>query len=73
MPLSQYLEEGNFAPINAYLEEHIHKYGKTKTTNELLMGMMGETFNPQYYIDYLKEKYNRLYQNLHIACNEANK
>jgi len=64
MPLDQYLEEGNFKPINDYLTEHIHKFGKTKTTNELLKDMMGEEFNPQYYIDYLKEKYTELYQNL---------
>lgn len=64
MPLTRYLEEGNFAPINEYLKKQIHVFGKTKTTNELLLGMMGEAFNPQYYIDYLKEKYTRLYSNL---------
>ncbi len=64
MPLDQYLEEGNFDPINAYLAEHIRSFGKTKTTNELLKDMMGEEFNPQYYVDYLKEKYTKLYKNL---------
>lgn len=64
MPLEQYLEEGNFEPINDYLKEHIHCYGKTKTTNEILQDMMGEAFNPQYYIEYLKEKYNTLYKEL---------
>ena len=64
MPLEKYLEDGNFEPINAYLAEHIHQYGKTKTTNELLIDMMGEGFNPQYYVDYLKEKYTALYKDL---------
>lgn len=64
MPLDQYLEEGNFKPINDYLTEHIHRFGKTKTTNQILKDMMGEEFNPQYYIDYLKEKYTGLYKNL---------
>lgn len=64
MPLEQYLSEGNFKPINEYLKEHIHSFGKTKTTNELLKDMMEEEFNPQYYVDYLKEKYTGLYQNL---------
>ena len=64
MPLEKHLEEGNFAPINDYLKEHLHSFGKTKTTNELLQGMMGENFNPQYYIDYLKEKYTHLYASL---------
>lgn len=64
MPLSQYLEEGNFEPINEYLKEHIHRFGKLKNTNEILKDMMGEEFNPQYYIDYLKEKFTSLYENL---------
>lgn len=64
MPLDEYLTSGNFAPINAYLKEHVHQYGKTKTTNEILMDMMGESFNPQYYIDYLKDKYTALYKDL---------
>ena len=64
MPLDQYLIEGNFEPINNYLKDHIHCFGKTKTTNEILKGMMNETFNPQYYIDYLKNKYTTLYKDL---------
>ena len=64
MPLDQYLMEGNFKPINAYLKEHIHCFGKTKTTNTLLMDMMNEGFNPQYYVDYLKNKYMSLYKDL---------
>jgi carboxypeptidase Taq len=64
MPLADYLKDGKFAPINDYLKEHIHRFGKTKTVNELLQDMMGEEFNPQYYINYLKEKYEGLYENL---------
>jgi len=64
MPLDDYLKSGNFQPINDYLKEHIHRFGKTKTTNEILLDMMGEDFNPQYYIDYLKEKYETLYKDL---------
>ena len=64
MPLDEHLKNGNFQPINDYLKDHIHRYGKTKTTNEILIDMMGEGFNPQYYIDYLKEKFGKLYKNL---------
>lgn len=64
MPLDDYLKSGNFQPINDYLKEHIHRFGKTKTTNEILRDMTGEDFNPQYYIDYLKEKYETLYKDL---------
>ncbi|MBE6108711.1 MAG: carboxypeptidase M32, partial [Erysipelotrichaceae bacterium] len=30
-------------------------------TDELLNKMMGESFNPKYYVDYLKDKYTKLY------------
>lgn len=62
MPFEQYLKEGNLAPIREFLKEHIHKLGATKNTNEILMDMMGEELNADYYIKYLKEKYKRLYQ-----------
>lgn len=61
MPIEQYLEEGNLLPIRTYLKEHIHQFGKEKTTNEILYDMMGEEFNPDYYIEYLKEKYSKIY------------
>ena len=62
MPLNDYLAAGNFQPINDYLQEHLHKYAGSKTTKELLEGLMGEDFNPEYYINYLTEKYTKLYQ-----------
>lgn len=62
MPFYQYLEEGNLIPIVEYLKEHIHKYGATKNTNEILMDMMNEPLNPDYYVRYLTEKYTKLYE-----------
>lgn len=61
MPMEEYLKEGNITPIREFLNHHIHQYGATKNTNELLMGMMGEAFNPDYYIQYLKDKFTKLY------------
>ncbi len=62
MPLEKYLTEGNLTPIREYLNNHIHKYGKTKNTNELLISMMDEELNADYYVKYLTDKYNRLYE-----------
>ena len=59
---SQLLEDGRISVIREYLREHIHRHGKLKTSRELLMNMTGEDFNPRYYVDYLKEKYGKLYQ-----------
>ncbi len=61
MPLEEYLTEGNLTPIREYLNTHIHKYGKTKNTNELLKEMMDEELNADYYVKYLTEKYKKLY------------
>lgn len=62
MPIKDYLTEGNLAPIREFLREHIHQYGASKKTQELLKETTGEEFNPEYYIAYLTEKYSKLYE-----------
>ena len=47
--------------IRKFLRENIHQYGKLKTSRQILKDVTGEDFNPQYYVDYLKEKYGRIY------------
>ncbi len=61
MPIDKYLSDGNLTPVREYLINHIHKYGATKNTNEILMDMMQEELNVDYYILYLTEKYTKLY------------
>ncbi len=55
------IKANDIKKINDWLKEKIHKYGSSKTPKELLLEVTGESFNPQYYIDYLKEKYSKLY------------
>ncbi|MBQ7889576.1 MAG: carboxypeptidase M32 [Erysipelotrichaceae bacterium] len=55
------LMKGDLKQIKDFLDYHIHQHGSIYTTNELLNKMMNEEFNPQYYVDYLKEKYTKLY------------
>lgn len=62
MDVDGILREGRIGEIRDFLREHIHKYGKLKPALELLKDMTGEDFNPGYYIEYLKEKYGRLYR-----------
>ncbi|MEG1362639.1 MAG: carboxypeptidase M32 [Lachnospiraceae bacterium] len=62
LPVDQYLTEGNLEPIHQFLKEHIHKYGATKTTDELLKETTGEGFNPDYFIEYLTQKYTDIYE-----------
>ena len=62
MPVREYLTKGNLVPIREFLKEHIHQYGMTKTTQEMLKETTGEGFNPDYYIEYLTKKYTELYE-----------
>ena len=59
MPLEKYLEEGNLLPIREFLREHVHQWGKAKTTGEILRETTGEDFDARYYVEYLKEKFGR--------------
>lgn len=55
------LEEGKTDVIRDYLRENIHRFGKLKTSRQILKDVTGEDFTPKYYIKYLKEKYSKLY------------
>ena len=59
MPVEEYLEKGNLLPIREFLREHVHQWGKAKTTVEILRETTGEDFNAGYYVQYLKEKFGR--------------
>ena len=53
------LREGRADAIREYLREHIHQYGKLKTSRQLLKDATGEDFNPSYYVEYLTERYGK--------------
>ena len=56
------LENGDLKKITDWLGEKIHKYGKLKDTSDIIKEVTGEELNPKYYIDYLKEKYSKIYE-----------
>lgn len=56
------LKQGKLSVIRDYLRDHIHKFGKLKTSRQILKDTTGEDFTPDYYIQYLKEKYQALYE-----------
>ncbi len=55
------LENNQFDEIIAWLKEHIHQYGCRYTADEIMLKATGEPFNPDYYLDYLEDKYTKLY------------
>lgn len=61
MDFDELLRNEKIDVIREYLRENIHRFGKLKTSRELLKDITGEDFNPDYFIQYLKEKYRKLY------------
>ena len=55
-------EFGYFQTCMSWLKEHIHKYGARYDADEVMKLATGEAFNPDCYLDYLEEKYSRLYR-----------
>jgi carboxypeptidase Taq len=51
-----------FDVIAKWLLENVHQYGASKGMLEIVEEVCGEPFNIKYYIDYLKDKYSKLYK-----------
>lgn len=56
------MSAGNFAPILSWLREHIHRHGSAKTAGEIAIDVTGESLNAKYFVNYLKDKYARVYR-----------
>uniref|UniRef100_A0A8J9X971 Carboxypeptidase n=1 Tax=Phaeodactylum tricornutum TaxID=2850 RepID=A0A8J9X971_PHATR len=57
------VETGQLEPIRTWLTNKIHQHGKRYASlDELLEDQLGESLNPQYFVDYLVGKYSELYQ-----------
>lgn len=55
------LQTGTTRDINNWLKEHIHKYGASRYPREILKDAAGEDFKAEYYVDYLIQKYSKVY------------
>ena len=54
-------ESGDLKPINAWLDEKVHRFGKLKKPKDILLGAMGGPLDPSVYTGYLRKKYAELY------------
>lgn len=55
------LLEHRFDIIATWLKENVHHYAASKTMAEIVEEVSHEPFNPDYYIQYLKNKFSKLY------------
>ncbi|MRX70937.1 carboxypeptidase M32 [Bacillus lacus] len=56
------IEQGNISPVKEWLTEKVHTYGKLKKPLDIIKDATGEELKASYLIDYLNEKYSRLYK-----------
>lgn len=59
--VEQLVLDNNIKAINDWLKEKIHVFGSSKKPDEILLDVTGEPFDAKYYVQYLKEKYSKLY------------
>lgn len=62
LPFYDLIREGNLKPIVDWLAEKIHKEGNLYDPPELMKKITGEDLSPKYFIDYLHEKYSKIYK-----------
>ena len=54
---------GDFGPLKAWLNEHVHQKGSLYANfDELLIDVTGKPLDPQIYLRYLRHKYSKLYK-----------
>lgn len=59
---SQVLLSDDYSPIRSWLTENVHRFGQAKTPSEIIFAATGESLNPRYLLDYLRELYFDIYQ-----------
>ena len=56
------IENGEFGNILSWLDKNIHQYGKLIIADEIVKKCCSEEINSKVFVDYLKDKYYRIYQ-----------
>ena len=59
--LDEQFERGEFAPLRAWLGEHVHRHGRVFTPQELLQRTVGAGMDPAPYLGYLERKLGELF------------
>ncbi|MEF8774117.1 MAG: carboxypeptidase M32 [Halobacteriales archaeon] len=55
------IREGNFGPLREWMTENVHRHGKRYPADELIEVATGEPLTADYFVDYAREKFERLY------------
>ncbi|OGI30960.1 MAG: hypothetical protein A2271_04785 [Candidatus Moranbacteria bacterium RIFOXYA12_FULL_35_19] len=60
--LEKELAMGHFEHLLSWLRKNIHIHGKLFSADELVEKVTGEKLNSQYFINYIKDKYSKIYK-----------
>jgi carboxypeptidase Taq len=55
------IRDGEFDDLQQWLRENVHRHGARYTTDELVEVATGESYTADYFLEYVTEKYSRLY------------
>lgn len=55
------VRKGNLENIKAWLVKNVHQYGKLYSPGELIKRITGEELDAKYFVNYLNEKYSKIY------------
>lgn len=59
--LDEKIKSGEFDALREWLRENIHQHGRRYRAAEMTKRLTGEDLTEDYYIDYLKDKYDPIY------------
>lgn len=59
--VNEKVEKGELNVVKEWLKENIHKHGSIYKPSEILKMATGEELTAKYFIEYLKEKYSKIY------------
>jgi len=61
--MKELVAKGEFSTIREWLTDKVHCHGmRYKSLDDLLEAQLGEKLNPQYFIDYITDKYTTIYR-----------
>ncbi|KKR62893.1 hypothetical protein A2361_02240 [Candidatus Woesebacteria bacterium RIFOXYB1_FULL_40_26] len=61
LQLNELVEKGEWGTILSWLRTNIHQYGSLYWPEELVKKVTGEALNPKYFLNYIKDKYSKIY------------
>ncbi len=60
-PIEELISQGHLERIHDWLAENVHRRGAVYSTSELIKKITGGAMSAEYYMEYLKKKYDKVY------------